>query len=84
MDHKKHHAWVAEKITIEEAKAAFYNKIKFEMIKNALLAVCGAVLMYVSVSTYNTIAHDVVQTGTQTTQQSTQQEAAPTTLPAKR
>lgn len=83
MDHKKHHTWVAEKITIEEAKNAFYDKIKFEMIKNALLIAGGALLMYIAVATYNTIARDVVKAGTQNTQQSTQQqEAAPTSLPA--
>lgn len=84
MDHKKHHTWVAEKITIEEAKAAFYDKIKLEMIKNALLIVCGAVLMYVTVATWNSVTRDVVKAGTQNTQQSTTtQEAAPTSLPAK-
>lgn len=85
MDHKKHHTWVAEKITIEEAKAAFYDKIKLEMIKNALLILGGAVLMYIAVATWNSVTHDVVKAGTQTTttqQQTTTQEAAPTSLPA--
>lgn len=66
--HKKHHSWVRDKITEEEAKDEFYKKIKYGLIETLVLAIAGAIAMYVAVATYNSAAHDVVQAGTQQTQ----------------
>lgn len=62
--HKKHHSWVRDKITEEEAKNEFYKKIKYQAISQAVLVVLGAVAMYVAVAVWNSAAHDVVAAGT--------------------
>ena len=61
--HKKHHSWVRDKITEEEAKDEFYKKIKYQAIEKAILTILGAVAMYVAVSVWNSAAKDVVQAG---------------------
>lgn len=61
--HKKHHSWVRDKITEEEAKDEFYKKIKMQAIEKAILTILGAVAMYVAVSVWNSAAKDVVQAG---------------------
>lgn len=64
VEHKEHHSWARTKIVEETARAEFLKKIKFELIKNAVLIVSGAIAMYIAVATWNNVAHDVVQQGT--------------------
>lgn len=66
--HKKHHSWVRDKITEEEAKDEFYKKIKYQAIEKAILTILGAAAMYVAVSVWNSAAKDVVQAGQAQTQ----------------
>lgn len=66
--HKKHHSWVRDKITEEEAKDEFYKKIKYGLIEKLVLAIAGAIAMYVAVATFNSAAVDVVKAGVQQTQ----------------
>lgn len=66
--HKKHHTWVRDKITEEEAKNEFYEKIKYQALEKAILTILGAVAMYVAVSVWNSAAKDVVQAGQAQTQ----------------
>ncbi len=71
--HKKHHSWVRDKITEEEAKDEFYKKIKYQAIEKAILTILGAVAMYVAVSVWNSATNDVVKAGQ--AQQQVQQHA---------
>lgn len=73
--HKKHHSWVRDKITEEEARDEFYKKIKFQAIEKAILTILGAVAMYVAVSVWNSATHDVVAAGTAQTQGQTDGQA---------
>lgn len=66
--HKKHHSWVRDKITEEEAKNEFYKKIKYGLIEKLVMAVAGAIAMYIAVATFNSAAVDVVKAGVQQTQ----------------
>lgn len=66
--HKKHHSWVRDKITEEEAKDEFYKKIKYGLIEKLVMAVAGAIAMYIAVATFNSAAVDVVKAGVQQTQ----------------
>lgn len=66
--HKKHHSWVRDKITEEEAKDEFYKKIKYGLIEKLVMAVAGAIVMYIAVATFNSAAVDVVKAGVQQTQ----------------
>lgn len=66
--HKKHHSWVRDKITEEEAKNEFYEKIKYQALEKAILTILGAVAMYVAVSVWNSAAKDVVAAGQAQTQ----------------
>lgn len=71
--HKKHHSWVRDKITEEEAKDEFYKKIKYQAIEKATLTILGALAMYVAVSVWNSATNDVVKAGQ--AQQQVQQNA---------
>lgn len=71
--HKKHHSWVRDKITEEEAKDEFYKKIKYQAIEKVILTILGAVAMYVAVSVWNSATNDVVKAGQ--AQQQVQQHA---------
>ena len=71
--HKKHHSWVRDKITEEEAKNEFYKKIKYQALEKAILTILGAAAMYVAVSVWNSATNDVVKAGQ--AQQQVQQHA---------
>lgn len=64
VEHKQHHSWARTLMAQQKARAEFLSKIKFEVIKNAVLIGLGAIAMYVAVSVYQTVAKDVVKNGT--------------------
>lgn len=63
VEHKEHHSWTRMKIVEENARTEFLKKMKFEVVKNAVLIISGAIAMYIAVATWNNVAHDVVQQG---------------------
>lgn len=68
VEHKEHHSWTRMKIVEENARNDFLKKMKFEVIKNAVLIISGAIAMYIAVATFNSAAVDVVKAGVQQTQ----------------
>lgn len=60
-EHKEHHSWARTLMAEQKARADFLSKIKFEVIKNAVLIGLGAIAMYVAVSVYQTAAKDITR-----------------------
>ena len=61
VEHKQHHTWARTLMAEQKARADFLSKIKFEVIKNAVLIGLGAIAMYVAVSVYQSVAKDVAK-----------------------
>lgn len=59
MEHKHHHNWTRTMIVEQQARAEFLKKIKYEVIKNGILVAAGAIAMYVAVSLYSSVTHDI-------------------------
>jgi hypothetical protein len=62
-EHKQHHAWTRGQIAEDKARSEFLDKIKYEVVKNAVIAILGALAMYAIVSVMGSVSRDIVISG---------------------